>query len=275
MKLFPAGMILIILFHIQAFSSDEDRLMERIINNYSAFNSIEASIVQHIFNPDKSYYRMTGEYCATGAGLMRIDYIFPSRQIVINNSKGLFWYYPDREVVYSAASGHMNNESLPVFLKRVYEEGEDLFRLSYRGKKYYGFFSRAHVFDIKLKNKNTVRVWADYEGKYILRKYLLDSSGREIVKELYSDYKKINGNKALDIYVMSPRRSPQPGHADRNYPGPPGVVPSVIEVHARTSGGTVRTLTEYSNIVINKKINSSSFKFEIKQNMQVRSFNDN
>lgn len=247
MRLLISGIILIMFFNLQAYSSDESALMQRIINNYSAFNSIQASIVQHIFNPDKSYFRMTGEYCATGAGLMRIDYIFPSRQIVINNSKGLFWYYPDREVVYSAESGHTNNESLPVFLKRVYEDGEDLFQLSYRGKKYYGFFSRAHVFDIKLKNKNTVRVWADYYGKYILRKYLLDSSGREIVKELYSDYKMING-----IFV-----------------------PSVIEVHARTSGGTVRTLTEYSNIVINKKINSSSFKFEIKKNMQVRSFNDN
>jgi outer membrane lipoprotein-sorting protein len=247
MKLFFTGMILFILLQIQAFSSDKASVMEGVINNYSGFNSIQASIAQHIFNPDKSHLKMTGDYCATGSGLMRIDYIFPSRQIVINNSRGLFWYYPESEVVYSAKSGGVKNESLPVFLKRAYEEGGNLFRLAYRGKRFYGFFSRAHIFDIKLKNNNTFRVWIDNEGKYVLRKYLLDSSGREIVKELYSDYKKING-----IFV-----------------------PSVIEVRARTSGGTVRTLTEYSNIIINKKIDPSYFNFKIKQNMQVRSFDGN
>jgi outer membrane lipoprotein-sorting protein len=247
MKLIPFGMIIIILLQIQAFSTDKASIMEGVIKNYSAFNSIQASIVQHIFNPDKSYIKMTGDYCATGSGLMRIDYIFPSRQIVVNNRRGLFWYYPESEIVYSAESGDMKNESLPVFLKRVYEEGGDLFRLTYRGKRFYGFFSRAHIFDIKLKNNNTFRVWVDNEGKYVLRKYLLDSSGREIVKELYSDYKEIDG-----IFV-----------------------PSVIEVRARTSGGTVRTLTEYSNIIINKKINPSYFNFQIKQNMQVRSFDGN
>jgi len=247
MKLIPFGIIITILIQIQAFSSDKASIMEGVIKNYSAFNSIQASIVQHIFNPDKSYFKMTGDYCATGSGFMRIDYIFPSRQIVINNSRGLFWYYPDKEVVYSAESGGMKNESLPVFLKRVYEDGGDLFHLKYRGKRFYGFFSRAHIFDIKLKNKVTFRVWVDYEGKYVLRKYLIDSSGREIVKELYSDYKEIDG-----IFV-----------------------PSAIEVHARTSGGIVRTLTEYSNIVINRNINPSCFKFEIKENMQVRSFDEN
>lgn len=247
MRLFCAGIILSVFIHLPAYPAGEEPAMESVINNYASFISIKASIVQHIFNPDKTYVKMSGDYSATGAGLMRIDYYYPSRQTVVNNPEGLFWYYPESEVLYSAKSGDMNSESLPVFLKRVYREGEDLFRLYYRGWRFYGLFNRAHIFDIRLKDGNTFRIWADYKESFVLRRYLLDSSGREIVKEIYSDYREIDG-----IFI-----------------------PAVIEVRARTASGTVRTLTEYSNIVINSSIDPSIFDFKIRKYMKVRSFNDN
>lgn len=246
MRFFPAVLVLFLLVQVPAFSSEEERIMEVVIKNYSSFNFISASIEQHVFYPDRSYHRLAGDYSATGSGLMRIDYFFPSRQTVINNKDGLFWYYPEIETVFVSRNSSMNNESLPVFFKRAAEENEDFFKLIYKGKKIYGFFKRAHVFDIKLKNKSTFRIWIDSERGYILKRYLLDSSGMETVKELYSSYIEVNGI----------------------------LIPSEVEVHARTSTGTVRTLTQYSNVRINDKINPSSFTFKVKSFMKVRAFDE-
>lgn len=229
------------------FSTENSTLMEKVINNYTRFNSISASMVQHIFNPDGSFQRFTGDYAASGEGLMRIDYYSPSRQIVINNHKGLYWFYPDHNIVFVSESGESRNESLPAFLKRISDMGGGGITLEYEGRRFYNFFRRAHVYSIHLKNGMRIRVWVEPEGRYILRKYVIDTAGREIVKELYSNYIESDG-----IYV-----------------------PAVIEVHARTNNGTVRTLTEYSNIKINGELNKKIFDFAIKSSMEVRSFNGN
>ncbi|MFA5519459.1 MAG: outer-membrane lipoprotein carrier protein LolA [Spirochaetota bacterium] len=221
--------------------------MEKIIKNYSSFDSIKASIEQHVFYPDRSYHRLAGDYSATGAGLMRIDYYSPSRQTVINNKDGLFWYYPESETVFVSRNSNMNNESLPVFLKRAEKEAGDFFNLIYKGKKFHSFFKRAHVFDIELKNKSTFRIWVDPEKGYILKRYFIDSKGMETVKELYSSYIKVNGI----------------------------LIPTEVEVHARTSNGIVRTLTQYSNVRVNDTVNPSDFVFKVKSFMKVRAFDEN
>lgn len=246
MRFFPASLIFLLLLQVPVFSSDEDRIMEVIIKNYSSFNSISASIEQHVFYPDSSYHKLAGDYSATGSGLMRIDYHLPSRQTVINNREGLFWYYPEKETVFVSRNSDMDSESLPVFLKKAGIRGEDFFELIYQGKKFYSFFKRAYVFDIKLKSKSTFRIWVDSGGGFIFKRYLLDSSGREAVKELYSSYIEVNGV----------------------------LIPSEVEVHARTSSGTVRTLTKYSNVRVNDKVDPSFFNFKVKNFMQVRSFDE-
>jgi len=239
-------MIFILVFRIALFPAEKMELMKGVIDNYAQFNSISGSIEQHIFNPDGSYHRMSGDYAASGSGLLRIDYYSPSRQIVINNSKGLFWYYPDRDILFVSKNSEKNNESLPAFLKRISVSGGDNISLEYEGRSFYGFFKRAHVYRINLKNGTRIRVWIEPEGRYILRKYVLDSAGREIVKELYSDYIESDG-----IYI-----------------------PSVIELHVRTVSGTVRTLTEYKNLRVNDVIKDSLFDFRIKSSMDVRSLDD-
>lgn len=235
----------LIFLPITPLPAEDSGIMENIINNYSRFSTISGSMVQHIINPDGSFERFSGDYAASGSGFIRIDYYSPSRQIVINNSKGLFWYYPDRDIVFFSKSGDSRNESLPAFLKSIGEKRGHDFLLKYEGRRFYRFFRRAHVYSINLKNGARIRVWVEPEGRYILRKYILDSAGREIVKELYSDYLESDG-----IYV-----------------------PSVIEIHARTNSGIVRTLTEYSNVKINGVLKDSAFDFTIKSSMEVRSFN--
>lgn len=246
MRFFFAVLIFFLLVQVPAFSSEEEQIMERVIKNYSSFNSIKASIEQHVFYPDRSYHKLAGDYSATDSGLMRIDYYSPSRQIVINNKEGLFWYYPESETVFVSRNSNMNNESLPVFLKRADKEAGDLFSLIYKGKKFHGFFKRAHVFDIKLKSKSTFRIWVDPEKGYILKRYFIDASGMETVKELYSSYIKVNGI----------------------------LIPTELEVHARTSSGIVRTLTQYSNVRVNDTVNLSDFAFKIKSFMKVRAFDE-
>ncbi len=241
------SLLFIFIFSIPLFPGEKLDLMESIIKNYAQFNSISGSIEQHIFNPDGSYHRLSGDYAASGSGLLRIDYYSPSRQTVVSNSEGLFWYYPDRDILFVSKSGSSKNESLPAFIKRISEKGGDNISLKYEGRFFYGFFRRAHVYRINLKNKTGIRVWVEPEGRYILRKYVLDSAGREIVKELYSDYIESDG-----IYI-----------------------PSVIELHVRTASGTVRTLTEYTNLRVNNVIKDSLFDFRIKSSMDVRSLDDN
>ncbi len=247
MRFFSLTLILFFFLQVPAFSSKEEQVMEKIIKNYSSFNSIKASIEQHVFYPDRSYHKLAGDYSATGSGFMRIDYYSPSSQTVINNKEGLFWYYPENETVFVSRNSNMNNESLPVFLKRADKEAGDFFNLVYKGKKFHGFFKRAHVFDIELKNKSTFRIWVDSEKGYILKRYLIDSKGMETVKELYSSYIKVNGI----------------------------LIPTEVEVHARTSNGIVRTLTQYSNVRVNDTVNLSDFVFKVKSFMKVRAFDEN
>lgn len=247
MKKSIISIIFIFIFSIALFPAEKMEIMESIIKNYEQLNTISGSIEQHVFNPDGSYHRLSGDYAASGSGLLRIDYYSPSRQIVVSNSKGLFWYYPDRDILFVSKSGSNKNESLPAFIKRISERGGDKISLEYEGRVFYGFFRRAHVYRINLKNKTGIMVWIEPEGRYILRKYVLDSSGREIVKELYSDYIESDG-----IYI-----------------------PSVIELHVRTVNGTVRTLTEYTNVRVNNVIKDSLFDFRIKSSMDVRSLDDN
>ncbi len=239
-------LIFIFIFPIALFPAEKMELMKGVIDNYAQFNTISGSIEQHIFNPDGSYHRLSGDYAASGSGLLRIDYYSPSRQIVVSNSKGLFWYYPDRDILFVSKSSENNNESLPAFLKRISAGSGDNISLEYEGRVFYSFFRRAHVYKINLKNKTGIRVWIEPEGRYILRKYVLDSAGREIVKELYSDYIESDG-----IYI-----------------------PSVIELHVRTVKGTVRTLTEYKNLRVNNVLKDSLFDFSIKSSMDVRSLDD-
>jgi hypothetical protein len=111
--------------------------------------------------------------------------------------------------------------------------------------KFYSLFKTADVYSVtSKKNKTKVVLWVDPLLK-IIRGNILDESGREMIKEEYSDYAEING-----IYI-----------------------PSRIELKARTLNGVIHTVTEYSSMEINGAIDKELFRFKVKQEMKVRMLN--
>jgi len=105
----------------------------------------------------------------------------------------------------------------------------------------------AEVYSITSKiNKTTMTLWIDPAVKIIKRKIILDESGREMIKEEYTSHAFISG-----VYI-----------------------PSRIELTARTASGVIQTVTEYSNIVINSRLDRDIFEFKITSEMKVRRLND-
>ena len=70
--------------------ADNLSLFREIVRVNSRVKSIDAAIIQHIYTPEHYKEVYKGRYRADNLQRFRIDYTIPSRQIVVNDGKGLF-----------------------------------------------------------------------------------------------------------------------------------------------------------------------------------------
>ena len=219
---------------------------KKIIEDYLSVNSIKSSITQYIYLDDGSTEVFSGNYFAASKGFIRIDYIRPESQTIVVNDTGLFWYYNDRKLLFFSEKKSENTGSIPALMNVIPADSMKDIEIVDEGIKFYSLFKTAQVYSVtSKKNKTKMILWIDPVLKIIKRKYILDDTGHEMMKEEYTDYTEIEG-----IFI-----------------------PSKIELKARTSSGIVHTVTEYSNIVINSRIEKDLFKFKITPEMKVRMLN--
>jgi outer membrane lipoprotein-sorting protein len=217
--------------------------LRKIIEDYLSVNTIKASITQYIYLENGSVEVFSGNYFAASKGFIRIDYLRPESQVIVVNDSGLFWYYTDRKILFLSEKNGGGTDTVPVLMNIVPPESLQNIEVNYEGIKFYSLFKMAEVYSItSKKNKTKLILWIDPLLKIIKRKYILDETGREMIKEDYPEHTNING-----IYI-----------------------PSTIELKARTSAGVVHTVTEYSNITVNSKIDKDLFRFKITPEMKVR-----
>jgi len=241
--------ILIVVLIITATSwplSADVQDFKKIIEDYLSVNTVKASITQHIYMVDGSVEVFSGNYFAASKGFIRIDYTRPESQVIVVNDSSLFWYYSGRKLLFLSEKKSDESGSIPALLSAVPDDGLKDVEVVSEGRRFYSLFKTADVYSVTSKrNKTKMVLWIDPFIKIIRRKYILDESGHEMMKEDYTDYAVING-----IYI-----------------------PSRIELKARTSDGVVHTVTEYSGIIINSRIDRELFKFKITPEMKVRMLN--
>jgi len=245
-KIYKLRFTIIIITTLRPLSADV-RDFKKIIEDYLSVNTIKASITQHIYLENGSTEVFSGNYFAASKGLIRIDYMRPESQTIVVNETGLFWYYNDRKLLFLSEKKDENAGSIPVMMNVISSESLKDIDVISEGMKFYSLFKIVEVYSItSKKNKTKMILWVDPHMKVIKRKYILDESGYEMIKEDYIDHTRING-----VYI-----------------------PSKIELKARTSNGVIHTVTEYSDIAINSRLDKDLFKFKVRPEMKVRILSD-
>lgn len=236
--------MIFILYSVSASAGEKD--FDSLIKSFNSIKSIKGRITQRIYG-NASVEKFEGDYTAAAGGRFRIDYSFPEKQTVISNSNGLYWYYPERELVFLKYR-EGNNEGDESFLPGdPLRESFDGVNIAYEGIRFYGFLKYAHVYSFKnTKDSNSVYIWFEPGKRFVVKKYIIDCSGKEIMKEIYHSHYR-NGET---------------------------FIPSEIELFILTKNGVIHTLTEYSDLVINSTVENGLFDFRIKKNMTVRGFNE-
>lgn len=224
--------------------ADNLSLFREIVKENSKIKTVEADIIQYIDTPGNSAEVYKGRYRADRRGRFRIDYKTPSTQIVVNNGKSLYWYYPKDKLLYKIGrrANIMRSPKISP-LKEFAKNFEKNFRIEYLGKQLYGFFKIAHQFVISDKKGRLVTdIWVDVKKKVILAKIITDKDGDEVMKELFQEYKKIK-----NIFF-----------------------PSRIDVYARTAGGITKNITKYNNVNLNSPFRNNIFKLNFPSDVKVR-----
>ncbi len=229
--------------------ADDASLFRKILLENSKIKTIDASIVQHIKTPEYANEVFKGRYRVNAAGNFRIDYSSPSAQIVVNDGRHLLWYYPDDRLVYQVGRDSLESRPKLTPLKEFdIREIQKRFDVLYLGEQVYGFLDFAHQFVVKdKKNGNTTDIYVDAKKLVVLSKITKDAEGREIIKEIYENYLKIN-----NIFV-----------------------PVKVNVYARTAAGTIRNTTEYSDIKLNYQIPDAIFRINIPPGVEKKYINSN
>jgi outer membrane lipoprotein-sorting protein len=208
---------------------------DRIIRDYNSIRTISASVKQQVYMPGGEARYFSGDYYADSSGNLRIDYSYPEQETVINNSTGFYWYIPARRTVYVQKGRDSGRSMLNPLPGRIIEGDSSKLKLKYEGIRFYSFFKRAAVWSITSEGSPLViRVWTDPDGLYVIRKYVLDANGIELVRENYSGHVTVGG-----VYL-----------------------PSRVEVLARTPAGVVHSHTEYSGIAVNLTLQRGLFVFK-------------
>ncbi len=238
------SLIIVNILYTASSAADTDlALFKEIIDANTGIRSIDAEIIQYINTPEHSREVYKGRYIADDKGRFRIDYNIPSRQVVLNTGKSVYWFFPGDNILYiigneKAAPKEPKVNPLQEFKNR---EFENQFKVNYRGKRFYGFFNTAYEFRIEdIKNELNFEIRVDPKNKVLLSKIVTNRSGQEIIRELYENYKNIK-----DTFF-----------------------PARVDVFARTGEGITRNTTEYSNIRLNYSVPENIFHIKFPENVK-------
>lgn len=217
----------------------EQDLFNKVIEANKGIETIDCDISQFIFHND-TIEKFAGRYRVNAKGFFRIDYEHPSRQIVMKNRNGLSWYFPGDNLLYII----QENAEYPVQpginpLKDIIHNSDPRFTMRYAGTHIYGFFTTSNHFIAKDPSRGIIfTIISDAEKHTIFEKSISDLNGREIIREVYSNYSK-NG---------------------------PQYFPGRVDVLARTSRGIIRNTTFYRNVHLNRNHAESIFSLQIPRN---------
>ena len=229
-----------------SFGADHNLLPEGFVRNYSSIKTIKARIRQRIYLPQGTE-EYSGRFTASSSGNFRIDYIEPEPQTVVKNSRGLFWFFKNRNLLFYQEENQKNPLSALDIFSEISSVIKENIAVKYCGIQLYGFLKKAHIYSIEYKDrKNKILIWLDESRQVILKRYVVDNQGVELVKEEFMNYFDYNSIQ----------------------------VPSYIVLFIRTKGGIIKTESEYSDIKLNEMISEDVFDFVIKQNMELRAFNE-
>ncbi len=233
----------VIMIFLQCTVYAAEPVFERIIREYLSVRTIKGRITQHIYPGDGTVEVFSGDYYASSGGLVRIDYSIPEKQTVIVNSRGLYWYYPDRRLLFRAERNSHSGSRIPALTDILPAGNLKSVDIQSEGNRFYSFFKTASVYSIISGTDGTRLVlWVDTAAGRVVRKYMIDKTGREMVREEYVEHQIINGI----------------------------TLPVKIDFRARSVNGIIHTFTEYSNVVINSEINGAMFRFKVTPDMEVR-----
>jgi len=236
-------LVVLFLVPVTSFPGEKDNhaaLLEKAIQRYQAIKTIDARITQHIIESGKETELYKGRYRARGNSMLRVDYDTPEPQVVLVKDGSLQWYYPEAGQLYymdtpgpSAQNGNVPSVNP---LQELLNKRADRFTIEYEGIHLYGLFRKARCFIMKDNRQGTtLEIWLHNDTLVPIRKIVCDRSGRELVRETYENYEKIDG-------ILFPGR---------------------VEVVARTREGVVRNITGYSRVQLNKPLDKGIFTLEL------------
>ncbi len=210
-------------------------IFNQLVSESAKIKSLDCELTQYITEKG-SMSRYNGRYRVNEEGFFRIDYSSPSRQLVIKNDKGLFWYFPeDRSLFVIREHGRSHAPGVNP-LDDILKHSGDRFTVRYLGTHFYGFFNKAHHFIVQDKRKGLMfTIISDTDRKVVLEKIIRNSDGYELIKERYGNHKRIGG-----IYF-----------------------PHRVDVFARTDTGVTRNTTYYDNIRLNMVIPEHLFILQV------------
>jgi outer membrane lipoprotein-sorting protein len=236
----------IFIFEKYSFSiKDEYEIFKDIVQKNSCIVSIDADIVQYIREGDNREETFKGRFRAEDNNF-RIDYFFPERQMVLNYSGKLIWYYPESKILYNiSTSGNTKSALIINPLSKFSSNLKNRFEVKNISFSFYSILKFSEKYEIFDKiNKYKIFLWIDRDKKYILKKIITDIKNKELVKEIYDDHEKIDG-----IYF-----------------------PKVVEVYVRRNKGVTSNITRYNNIKLNRKISKSVFDFKFPENVKKQNY---
>lgn len=239
--------LLFIALFIAPLRGEVDSLFRELMRVNSRVKTIDAEIEQYIRDASGSIELFKGRYRADQSGRFRIDYHTPHNQIVVNNGRELLWYYPDDKLLYIIGTG---NEETALSVHPLTELSRMVsrdFHVIYLGKHLFGFFILAHQFVITNKKKNlTIDVWIEVKRKVVVARIVRNPVGQEILKELYGDYRDVNG-------ILFPMR---------------------IDVYARSKAGVTRNTTHYRKVFLNRSVPKRIFHLTLPDGVQMKRYGE-
>ena len=214
--------------------------------NLKKIVSVDAEISQYITENGGNQETFQGRFRALATGAYRIDYTVPEKQQVFYNGRTLSWYFPEQKILYRSSAFHDAPVAAGV-MRQITERDMKSSDPVCTGPRRAGFFTTVTeytFFNSEYGLKTSI--WIDPEKKVLLRKTITSGDDYEISREVYSDYRGING-----IFF-----------------------PGKVEVLARAGTGVTESVTEYSAVILNGAIPETIFNPEIPGDVIIRNFHE-
>jgi|GEM_PF-6162013 len=221
------------------FCGPGNSYLKKYVENIFRLKSYTAEIDQVISDGRGGVEKYSGRITVSTNGRINILYRVPEVQRVVYDGRRLMWYFPETERVFIYKGRDAVGKTGIFNLKN---DAVTQLKMKYMGTVFYGFFNRAHVFRFSGGRNRESRLWIDADKGVAVRKFVLDSKGREILSERYGQYSDVNSVK----------------------------LPGSIVIYMRNGNHVIKTTTRYSKIRVNIEPDESLFRFKVLNKMKVK-----